>query len=494
MQYTVNFLEFHGKHILKTLFFFFSGDIMVNKKLFLILAFALVVLQQASAADNIAISEILYDPINSESGGEAIELYNPLNQSIDISGWVIETEASANDVVFPDGTIIQPYSFYLITDIGWNQSKDNISWPEADLENTITLYNQDSYIILKLNESPIDTVGWGNDSSFFEGAPHEHVMPGQSLERRPGYLSPQDGNYIDTDNNADDFLARPFPDFQNSMSDPEIPDIQEEVNESPENNNDSVDLIANIGNVAPLIVEIVFLTDDDELMPGAQITPVPGGIKNISLLFYVTDYNGYEDIEDVSMLYNNATYTLNFSQNHNETTNIYEGGFYLDYYDLPMNYSLQAVVSDRSNESSNSSAYFVYNSLLAMEFDASAILFDVVPGQSQEILGDLEMNTTNSTTIRNLGNVETDIMLSATNLTSGQSPDILTAENIQYSFLDNDYESDLAGVLSGAGQVEDVNLVSGMNALRELTLKLNAPLGIRTGNYQGTLSLIAVES
>src|SRR3989338_855401 len=72
-------------------------------QVFFIALMSILVLQFSNA---IVIHQVLYDPITSETGGEAIELFNNQNKSIDISRWIIKTKSSETDATIPSGTIL----------------------------------------------------------------------------------------------------------------------------------------------------------------------------------------------------------------------------------------------------------------------------------------------------------------------------------------------------------------------------------------------------
>jgi hypothetical protein len=154
----------------------------------------------ACVSANVVISQVLYDPIGTESGGEAIELKNIGSSVIDLSGWIVATEASSTDVKIPAGKFINPGQTFLIADIGWSTKRDDSEWKDADLEDTMTLGNSDSGIALKDSSGNIvDAVGWGDSEgikeSLFEGVPANPVSPGKSLLRTQ-----------DTDDNSEDFI------------------------------------------------------------------------------------------------------------------------------------------------------------------------------------------------------------------------------------------------------------------------------------------------
>jgi len=154
----------------------------------------------ACVSANIVISQVLYDPVGTESGGEAIELKNTGSSVIDLSDWIISTEASSADVKIPAGKFINPGQTFLIADVGWSTKRDDSEWKNADLEDTMTLGNSDSGIALKNSKGDIvDAVGWGDPEGIkeglFEGVPASPVSPGKSLLRTQ-----------DTDDNSEDFI------------------------------------------------------------------------------------------------------------------------------------------------------------------------------------------------------------------------------------------------------------------------------------------------
>jgi hypothetical protein len=165
--------------------------------------------------DHVVISEIYYDSLD-ETCSEFIELYNPKNEDVDISNWTIDTSAYLDDAAIPTNTFIKSYGFYLIADSCWYRGRDNSTWPEADHNETITLSNNNGWIILKDNLGVnIDIVGWGSATNY-EGNQTIDVNEGKSLERKPGYLNDTFGNGWDSDNNLEDFIIKDVPEPQNS--------------------------------------------------------------------------------------------------------------------------------------------------------------------------------------------------------------------------------------------------------------------------------------
>ena len=158
---------------------------------------------------NVVINQVLYDPVGTESGGEAVELKNDGSSPVDISGWVLATESSETDVTIPDNTILLPGQTFLIADSGWDANKDNPDWKSADYEETMTLGNRDSGAALLSNGSVVDAVGWGDEAgienSLYEGSPAVSVGAGMALLR-----------VKDTDDNSADFVESPA-DFEDGI-------------------------------------------------------------------------------------------------------------------------------------------------------------------------------------------------------------------------------------------------------------------------------------
>ena len=85
---------------------------------YIIILLCCLLIASMSASATIVIHQVLYDPLGTESGGEAIEIKNIGAEVIDISGWSIRTSTSAVDATIPDTTLLQPEQRYLIADTG----------------------------------------------------------------------------------------------------------------------------------------------------------------------------------------------------------------------------------------------------------------------------------------------------------------------------------------------------------------------------------------
>lgn len=108
--------------------------------------------------------EVLVDPTGTQSGGEAVLLFNPEDVVKDISGWGIRTGSTTRDVTFPESTMLCGGCSYLVADTGWSTKRDNTSWPEAAHEETMTLVNSNSGVALIDTANAIrDVLSWGDE-------------------------------------------------------------------------------------------------------------------------------------------------------------------------------------------------------------------------------------------------------------------------------------------------------------------------------------------
>lgn len=243
------------------------------------------------------INQVYYDPTGSETYGEALELYNPDNESVNIGGWKLWTTSSEKDVEIPENTFIEPNGYFLIADEGWNESKDNETWRDADLEDKMTLKNTDGAVALVDKEGNIiDAVGWGNDENIadelFEGKPANKIDAGESLLRTK-----------DTNDNSKDFVSSIPYFFMNG------------------------DILLNLllGEEKEETSSLV-LEDDDKKAEGIQITPTKGGKRRINVKTYSSG----------AVIFNGKTY------NTTKVNGSYEAIIEIDYHLEPGKYSLKA--------------------------------------------------------------------------------------------------------------------------------------------------------
>ncbi|MEK6837983.1 MAG: lamin tail domain-containing protein, partial [Nanoarchaeota archaeon] len=378
----------------------------------------------ANESVNVIISQVLYDPLGSESGGEAVELYNPTASSVNISGWVLATETSQTDAVIPNGAVICSSCYYLIADSNWSNAKDNSSWPNADLEEAITLANTDAGVALKDSSGVIvDAVGWGNSAGIaaglFEGVPHSGSISGNSLVRRT-----VNSSYIDTNNNSDDFAAT-TPDFHNSSSTPQ----------RMSSGSSEIQVTIVVSGSGPAINSLSVLTDDDSFLPGSQVSPVPQKNKTVSVEAVVADDNGVSDVASVVLSLNSSAVAMTKKSEINSTAAVYSAAFNLSSSFPAGNYSITVTATDSAGFTANSSSQFEYLTLTAVDVDASSIIFYALPGSTYEVVGDNSTATATNITVLNSGNTQLDFDVWATNFSAGTG--FVEASKLQYTFNGN---------------------------------------------------------
>ena len=167
----------------------------------------------AAPLPEVKINEIFPNAVGSDMGHEWVELYNNGDNTVDISGWLIQTATSSFFPVFvlPASTFIEPGTFLVIGDELVEFADFNLP-----LGTSLSLGNAtssgDAIRILDANSTIIDTVVYGNNNNdmFLDdtGAVASSLAPigaaGESITRNV------DG--LDTDASGDDFfVSNPTP-------------------------------------------------------------------------------------------------------------------------------------------------------------------------------------------------------------------------------------------------------------------------------------------
>ena len=152
---------------------------------------------RAEDITTIVINEIMYNPEEDDNYNEWVELYNPTNQSINVSGWNIIDNFS-EDVLEGDSdhgngtTIIPPKGYAIIADHGtriyenYSISNETIKLYVDDLSIGNGLGNTKDKLILKNSTGTvIDAMEWGEDYPDVPGFPAALVDVNHSLARYP---------------------------------------------------------------------------------------------------------------------------------------------------------------------------------------------------------------------------------------------------------------------------------------------------------------------
>ncbi len=446
-------------------------------------------------ASSVIINQVYYDPVATESGGEAVELYNPTPEDIILSSYVLKTESAAQDVILPQNAVIKAKHYFLITDAGWSLSKDNTSWDQADYEETMNMFNLDSGVaLLDASGVFVDAVGWGDKvgitAGLYEGTPSQSVNPGFVLLRN---------NNLDTNNNSYDFVEA-IPVLRNSSyvvtQEPEqpLPDVPEDAPSSPEENssvdlslNSSLEVVVSVENSKPSI-EFVQFEDDNDHVAGSQITPLPAKNRSVAFHVMVKDFNGVEDVTNVTATILNLSQEVVMIQNKtlDANTALYSGGFDLPYYEKAGEYNVVITASDIAS-SSELKTNFEYMKLNAFALDTTtAKISSALLNTTTSLLGDSDISTTDKPTLINYGNTELQLGLLSTDLNSGNT--VLSADHFGYSF----------GDVEKQGLLNTTLVTTNTYLSRDMRLPFNLfttlPEYLQSGDYKATVTVYGISA
>ena len=190
-----------------------------------------VVAPTASAAvdgSNVVINEVYGGGGNARSAysNDFVELYNPTDNDIDVTGWVLDQQSTAGNSGSKTSLVgvVPARGYYLIQ----GQAGDNTTGelPTPDIVNEKMTFGAKGAIAVLLNgDVEIDRVGWGGASAArSETAPAGATANETSIQRK------EVG--VDSDNNANDFaVAKPTP--NSSGKGPVEPPIDPPVDPDP---------------------------------------------------------------------------------------------------------------------------------------------------------------------------------------------------------------------------------------------------------------------
>lgn len=442
-----------------------------------------------SALDYVIINQVYVDPIATEAGGEAVELFNPGLQAIDISGYKIATESSIADITIPQDTVINAQQYYLIADIGWNVLKDNASWPNADHQEAFTMYNTDSGIaLLDKNNKTIDALGWGAKemipAELYESTPAQNPSVGKVLAR---------ANFSDTNSNINDFMVV-LSDFHNSSTilNESLPD--DGLPEDPDAGNDTppadpfdyieqgLPYVVNITSSKPAILSFNLSIDEGELA-GYQVMPSPGKIKYVPLNVIVEDDDGVNDISTVTAIVTSPGVVKEFGlkKTGNESNKAYfTGNISIDYFNAPGQYDVLITANDNSDEKSEQSLDFEYLGIIAFDIDAEQLDFGKIKNNETKIIEGDALFGTLGPTIINIGNTPVEFGIYTPS-------EVLGKNKLEYSFGGKYYNT--SSELSTSLQ-SNQTLDYGSNMTLPLNFKISLETYLKPDYYLGSLNIV----
>ena len=437
----------------------------------IVVGLVLVIIMANCVLAQVEISEVLYDPVNTETGGEAVELHNTGSQDVDISGYKLGTELSMKDATLPNGTVIKANSYFLIADAGFSTLKDNPSWPNADYEEAITLTNTNAGVaLIDTNGTIIDSVGWGDplqiDAGLFEGTPANQVAQGMSLIR-----------VNHSGNNAFDF-AESSPDLVNSNG--------ESGGKGGTNDTDSgIAFTVTVTNSLSTILSF-FISDENPTQNGTQIVPMPKETKYVEVYVNASNPGGNNSIGNLSIVFSGISYAFNRTKTINMTTATYKAEIPVKFYDDPGQHNLSLFVNDGTDLTVINKTIEIQE-LNAYEIDAKSLNCNIAAGKICDIIGDMEMASADKPSVRNIGNIPLNFEVSGKNLVSGNKT--LNASIIKYGFGDSALKQ--IGIVPALNAIE---LEQGNNSIVKMKFEVEIPLNAVAGNYTTQVVLTGVAS
>ena len=248
------------------------------------------------------------------------------------------------------------------------------------------------------------------------------------------------------------------------------------------------------GDGADLTVEVLGSAPYVDNVDVNDANPISGNITQIRVASNITDTNGIDDIDVVTM-----QFTVGTPANGNSITGITcsdidfdtkecVATYNMQFYDPALTYTVEVYAEDISGASDTNTGSFAYAELIALELDATTIEFgSMIIGQQKIVDGDQNMGTTDSATIKNQGNGIIDASISATDF-SGTS-DSFGANQAQSKFGSLSY----VPLSNSPGRTEtNLNLGVGANVFKNLDFKLIIPTGALPESYSSTVSVVAV--
>jgi len=414
------------------------------KKFILCLLFLLLV---RTVSAEIVLTEVMYNPTKaSDTDLEWVEIFNNGTEKVNLSSWEIDGKNFGDFVINPkefvvvareliDSSDVDNDSFesvYGNNDGNWDSLDGNYRAFDGDFSFTdvdkINLSNGVYSTILEYNTS------FGGNGN------------GYTIEKID----------VNKENTFDNWIQSKVldgtPGYGNVKKD----------------GTTSVDVSVEVTNTVPLL-NLVNITDDNSDI-GVQVIPSVNSEKNIFLEVNVESLS-VNNIKEVTAELNGRK--TNLVRDLNST--VYTGNAIMNYFDKPGKYAINVSVLDKFNQSNSLIVDFEYLGLLAISIDKNAVNFGKLePGK----------NGIDKIKVINQGNVETNLEFYGQDLESGENR--INVSNLELSF------DDKLSKLDYRPSLIDFNLTTGLDANKELLLKLNLPLSTVPSLYAGNINLVGV--
>lgn len=176
---------------------------------------------RAQMATSVVISEFATRGLNSNQGGEFVELYNPTDRDVAIGGWKLAYRSATGGsyspmVEIPAGTTLPSHGYYLLAGATWAETPTpDARWTSTGMADNGTIRLTDA------TDREIDRVafGSGNDPKGSPAPNHGDKATNNSVERKAsgtstaaslGVGGPEEfaGNGWNSGNNSQDFVEQ----------------------------------------------------------------------------------------------------------------------------------------------------------------------------------------------------------------------------------------------------------------------------------------------
>lgn len=166
--------------------------------------------EAASDNSNIVISQVYGGGGNggAEFKNDFIELYNPTNKAVDLTGWKVRYTSAAG--TFSSGTeltgTIPANGYFLVQEAAGTGGTSALPTPDA--VGTLAMSGTNGKVdLVNTSNTTIDLVGYGTATDV-EGSPTPALTNSTAAIRKAAAGAPADSRGLDTDNNIADFVVQ----------------------------------------------------------------------------------------------------------------------------------------------------------------------------------------------------------------------------------------------------------------------------------------------
>ncbi|MEA3378653.1 MAG: lamin tail domain-containing protein [Nanoarchaeota archaeon] len=391
---------------------------------------------------NIIITEVMFDPTqtSSQTDGEWIEIFNDGNEPVDLTDWKIDNYNF-------DDYVIQPGEYVVI-------ARELVDGTDADNESFESYWGNNDGV---WDEND----GFAAIDGYFSFAIEDTINLTNGIITEVLYynssISPGDGKTIERVNYS---LPNTIDNWAEGQMDGTPGRSQYSSEES------SINVEAVVINVAPAILEKIFLTDDCE-DEGIQIMPEIDKNKTVYVSLEVSDDNGISDIKETGVRINGREYLLLFSSEKNQSL-VFNGSFEMAATDLAGDYNLEFFARDNASETSENLGFTYLGILSSVILTKNLNLAELVPGGiSEEKIVE----------IKNTGNIEIDTIITGFDLEAeGQ---IIPKENIEVFNLD----------WMSLAQPQTLDTNAQPNEITNLRFRMKVPQFLKANTFKGKIKV-----